>query len=120
MHNMFEELGSKFEEKLLKVAAHFVEAELLIEDDKISTRVPVSLADDKEIEIEYSTSRSYSTTVQINEQELQKWKKAYQEDPHFSQVLKAQEGGKETDTFYSQYHHSEDGLIYFEDSTGNT
>ena len=55
MCNMFKELGPKFEEKLLKVAAHFVEAELLIEDDKISTRVPVSLVDDKEIEIEYST-----------------------------------------------------------------
>ena len=44
-------------------------------------------------------------------------KDAYAMDPHFSLVLKDK---NETNVAYAQYHHSEDGLVYFKDSTGNT
>ena len=120
LRNMFEELGPKFEEKLLNVAARFAEAELLLEDDSLSVKVPLALSDGKEIEIQCSTSQTYSTTVQINKQELLKWKSAYAKDPHFKLVVESKTKGEEASLTFPQYHHSEEGLIYFEDSVGNT
>ena len=117
---MFEELGPEFEENLIKVATHFAETELLVEDDKISISVAISLSNGDETKIEYSMLRSYSTTIRISEQELQKWRRAYEKDPHFHLVLQSKKENKEMDDTYSQYHHSKEGLIYFEDSIGNT
>ena len=120
LRNMFEELGPKFEEKLLDVAMKFAEAELQLEDNSLSAKVPLSLSDGKEVEIHYSTLQTYSTTVQIDEQELRKWKDAYAKDPHFKLVIESKIRNEETGLTFSQYHHSEEGLIYFEDSVGNT
>ena len=117
---MFKELGPKFEEKLLTVATRFAEAEILLEYDNTLVNIPLNLDGGREVGIPYQTLRSFSTTVQIESREIQNWKDAYASDPHFSQVLENQgKGGNENLTF-QQYHHSEDGLIYFEDSIGNT
>ena len=121
MRNMFEELGSRFEERLLTVATHFAETELQIEDDRVFMEVPLSLDNGEEVKIHYPTSRRYSTTVQVSTEELQRWKSAYREDPHFSLIIASAKGdAEETDAKFSQYHQSEEGLIYFEDSSGNT
>ena len=58
--------------------------------------------------------------VHIDEREIQKWKDAYNNDPHFRLVLEGKKKGKETELTFSQYHYSGNGLIYFEDSVGNT
>lgn len=121
MRNMFEELGSRFEERLLTVATHFAETELQIEDDHVFMDVPLSLDNGEEVKIHYPTSRTYSTTVQVSTEELQRWKSVYREDPHFSLIIASAKGdAEETDAKFSQYHQSEEGLIYFEDSSGNT
>ena len=120
LRNMFEELGPKFEEKLLNVAARFAEAELQIEDNSTHMKVLLGSTDDKEIGIQYLTSRSYSTMIHIDKRELQEWKDAYAKDPHFSLVINSKTQGEEGSLTFPQYHHSEEGLIYFEDSVGNT
>ena len=57
--NMFEELGLKFEERLLTVATSFAEAEMDCEDESISTSVMLSLANSEEVEMGYLTSQSH-------------------------------------------------------------
>ena len=57
--------------------------------------------------------------IHIDEQEIQKWKNAYTDDPHFHLVLESEKAGKKTGLAFSQYHHSGNSLIYFEDSVGN-
>lgn len=117
---MFKELGPKFEEKLLSVATCFAETEIQSEGDDASTRISLSLENGEEVEMEYSTSCSYSITVQISKQELQKWKDAYTRDPHFNLVVGIKENEQEVKLTFPQYHRSEEGLVYFEDLLGNT
>lgn len=118
--NMFEELGQKFEERLLTAAAHFAEAELEVEDNNISMSVPLALANGEEVGTEYSMSWSYSTTVQIDKNEVQRWTDAYARDLHFKSVIEDKRENKETGLTFSQYHYSVEGLVYFEGSMGNT
>ena len=118
--NMFEELGPKFEERLLTAATRFAEAELYLEHDNTSTDIPLRWENEEEIRIPYLTPRSFSLTVQIDDQEVQKWKNAYAKDPHFIQVLEGRKKDGDANLTFQQYHYSEDGLIYFEDSIGNT
>ena len=58
--------------------------------------------------------------VQIDRQEVQKWKNAYAKDPHYNLVIESKKKEEEASLTFSQYHLSEEGLIYFEDSVGNT
>ena len=77
LRDMFEELGLRFEEKLLTVATHFAESELKVEDNSVSMEVLLVLIDGKGVEICYSTSYMHSTMVQVSGQELQRQKSAY-------------------------------------------
>ena len=120
LRSMFEELGPKFEEKLLTVATRFAETKLLCEDDSTPTSIPLTLENSEEIEIPYLTSQLYSTMVQVDEREFLKWKDAYTKDPHFALVLEDTKENDATNLMFPQYHISEEGLIYFEDSLGNT
>lgn len=119
LHNMFKKLGPKFEEKLLTVATRFAETDLQIKDYKQCINIPLKLVD-KEVEVQYSTSQAFSTVVHIDEREIRKWKDAYNNDPHFRLVLEGEKKGKETELTFLQHHYSGNGLIYFEDSVGNT
>ena len=119
LRNMFDELGPKFEENLLTVATHFAEAELELESDSVTVDISLNPNDERSVEMSYVTSRTFSTLVQINREEIQKWKNAYGKDPHFNLVLGSKEN-KETEFNFPQYHVSEEGLIYLEDSVGNT
>ena len=120
LRNMFEELGPKFEEKLLTVATRFAEAELQYEDDRMTTNIRLNLTDSNEVDVPYSTSRSYSTIVQVDETELSEWKSGYSRDPHYSLVLESAKKDEGLNLTFPQYHISGRELIYFEDSMGNT
>ena len=120
LRNMFEELGPKFEERLLTVATHYAEAELEFENDNVSVNIPLKSEDNGDIEVSYIALRTFSTLVQIDKDEVQKWKNAYYKDPHFNLVLQSKRSSKETELTFPQYHLSEEGLVYFEDSIGNT
>ena len=121
LRNMFEELGPKFEERLLTVATRFIESELQLEEDNAIHSIYLPSAGDREIVIPYSTSQSYSTIVRLDQEEIREWKNAYARDPHFNMVCKnkAEKEGL-IDVTYPQYHCTEEGLVYFVDSTGNT
>ena len=118
--NMFDELGPNFEEKLLMITAHFAETELQVEDDSISVKIPLELTNNGSVEVLSSTSWTFSTLVQINKEKIKKWRTAYANDLHYSQVLASRGKSKDAELAFPQYHHSEEGLIYFEDSVGNT
>ena len=120
LRDMFEELGPKFEEKLLTVAARFAESELQLEEDRTTVNLPLTLPNGEEVNIQHLTSKSFSTTVHVSESELHEWRNAYLRDPHFKLVCESRSGDKNTNLTFSQYHYSEEGLIYFEDSSGNT
>ena len=120
LRNMFDELGPQFEEKLLTVASNFIASEL--ETLEPTTYVPVELqvGESEKLETLQSTSRSYTTLVGIDQDEIRRWKSGYDEDPHFKLVLKAMKEDKDHDAPFPQYHYSDNGLLYFEDSMGNT
>ena len=74
------------------------------------------LPDQSSITSDYHTSETYSTIILISTEEVEKWKEAYRQDSHLSQVLKAEE---EDINKYAQYQIRANRLIYFEDWNGN-
>lgn len=123
LKDMYAELGNKFEEKLLNVAAKYVASErdssLNFNFERKMDPVPIISGTDK-IEIPYFTSSSYSVLIGIEDSEIQKWIVGYKSDRHFSEVLRNWKGEKNwTNPLYPQYHYSDNGLIYFEDWEGN-
>ncbi|PBK82567.1 hypothetical protein ARMGADRAFT_1001607, partial [Armillaria gallica] len=68
-----------------------------------------------------TTAHSHSLLVGLSTDELEAWRKAYLEDPHFSDVLKSLQDPKSNIMpLYPQYFYSSEGLFYFEDSNGNS
>ena len=120
LRSMFEELGPKFEEKLLTVATSFAESELQLENENMSLSVSLPLVEDREVTIPYDTLQTYSTIVQIDDQEIRRWKDAYVEDTHFNLVSKNKEKEDGVNAAFPQYHISKEGLIYFVDSMGKS
>ncbi|KAI5886075.1 uncharacterized protein SCHCODRAFT_02474427, partial [Schizophyllum commune H4-8] len=58
--------------------------------------------------------------VGLDDSELQTWRDAYQTDNHFRKVLDTLNKEENwSSPVYPQYHYSEQGLVYFEDSNGN-
>lgn len=118
LKDMYEELGPQFEDRLLNVAAHCIQVQddsgdFAIDSGPISLRVGSTT----DIKIPWVTSQSYSLLVGLEPTEIERWLQAYKSDKHFSEVLAQMKGGK--GALYSQYHYSENGLIYFEDWQGN-
>jgi hypothetical protein len=121
LKNMFEELGPRFEEKLLTVASRFVatEEDSTLEIDNHMTSVKIILEDGGSINIPYSTAKAYSILIGLAPSETERWRTAYQLDPHFNKVLQSFAFDKVDDPLYPQYFYGDEGLIYFEDSQGN-
>ena len=117
---MFEELGPQFEKKLLTVASNFMMSELETVSETVHIPINLRVGDSEEIEASQTTSRSYSTLVGIDQEEISRWKAAYDDDPHFSLVLKMMKEDEDNLIPYPQYQYSDNGLLYFEDSLGNT
>ena len=120
LRNMFEELGPRFEEKLLTVASNYMASELQIAEDTVHIPINLKVGDSDEVEILQTASCRYTTLVGMDEGKILKWRAGYDEDPHFSSVLKAIREDKDDSVPYPQYQYSDHGLLYFEDSTGNT
>ena len=49
------------------------------------------LPDQSSITSDYHTSETYSIIISISAEEIEKWKEAYRQDSHLSQVLKVEE-----------------------------
>jgi hypothetical protein len=120
LKNMYEDMGSKFEEKLLNVATRFIHAQDSLGEINSVDLGEIPLDNEQEMIASYVASRTYNVLVGISEEELNVWATGYLDDPHFSKVLK---GWKKetnwTNPHYPQYHYSDNGLIYFEDWHGN-
>ena len=121
LKNMFSELGSRFEERLLKVAGDYVTT---LEDtgDFQVTVDPVTMDSDEDlsIEVSYVSSSSFSILVGIDDDELTSWTQGYASDPYFSNLLSnLRRESKWNNPSSPQYHYGENGLIYFEDWNGN-
>ena len=120
LKNMYDALGGEFEEKLLKIASNFVNQELNSPVDYskwIADTLEFRLPDQSSTTSDYHTSENYLTVVSISAEEIKRWKEAYRQDLHLSQVLKAEEGGDHDK--YAQYQVRTNGLIYFKDWNGN-
>ena len=63
----------------------------------------------------YTTSTRMETQLYFNQEELKEWVKAYEKDPHFSQVLEAM---GTTSTKFPQYTLRDDGIITFSNWSG--
>ena len=117
---MYDALGGEFEEKLLKVASNFVNQELNSPVDyskRVADTLEFQLPDQSSITSDYHTSETYSTIISISTEEVEKWKEAYRQDSHLSQVLNTKE--EEDINKYAQYQVRANRLIYFEDWNGN-
>ncbi len=63
----------------------------------------------------------YSLLVGLSTEELANWRTAYHMDFHFAEVLKSLQDPKSDITpAFPQYFYSDEGLLYFEDSLGNS
>ena len=120
LKNMFDELGPLFEENLLTVASNFMASELETVEDTTSIPVKLRVGNSDEVETYQTTSQSYSTLVGIDQDEISRWKRNYDEDPHFKLVLKTMREDEDNSVPFPQYQYSDNGLLYFEDSMGNT
>ena len=88
LKDMFTELGSHFEECLLRIASGYVTS---LEETE-SSQIPVSpiVLDSEgslEVEVSYVSSSSFSILIGISDEELLTWKEGYTRDPYFSSLL---------------------------------
>ena len=117
---MYDALGGEFEEKLLKVASNFINQELNSPVDyskQVADTLGFQLPNQSSITSDYHTSETYSTIISISAEEVEKWKGAYWQDSHLSQVLKVEE--EEDIDIPTRYQIRANRLIYFKDWNGN-
>ena len=118
---MYDALGGEFGEKLLRVASNFVNQDLNSPVDcskRVAHTLEIQLSVQSSITSDYHTSETYSTIILISTEEVEKWKEAYRQESHLSQVLKAEEEEEDINK-YAQYQIRANRLIYFEDWNGN-
>ncbi len=125
MHNMYDELGEKFEDRLLTIGSKFIQAseETFPKDFAVDLgKLPVtSLSNEDIMTANIMTAQFYNIIIHIKPEELEKWRTAYQEDSHFKDVIESlQEPQSHILPRYPQYQYSNDGLLFFEDSNGNS
>lgn len=122
LRNMFDELGPKFEERLLTVATRFVETEedTTLDIENLETSIKICLDNGHKIEVPYTTSKAYSIIIGLAPEEITRWREAYLKDGHFQKVLYSKNSDEANCPEYPQYFYGDEGLIYFEDNQGNT
>lgn len=118
--SMYDTLSEKFEERLIKLASKVTDLEDRKDESLKSSTVTheIEVMDQQGLAqpLTIPTSESFSVLVGISREELNKWKADYMKDKHYSQVLDAFQQGSDK---FSQYHYSDNGLIYFEDALGH-
>src|ERR1700721_2579324 len=120
LKDMSDELGDKFEEKLLNIASKFVNATAETPEYSctVSDGLEIPLPEGGNLVQNYATSSTYSVLVGMNADVLKVGKKAYTTDNLYSKVLKASQIDNDEAGHYTQYQ-IRDGLLYFEDWNGN-
>lgn len=109
---MFEELGEKFEAKLLSVASRYVHGYSNTELENESVSAEVELIDGSTMVLPYITSKSYSVLIGISEDEVERWRLGYEKDPYWNKVIAS--FGKNDDPsnpYYPQYLYYDNGLV---------
>ena len=121
LKDMFAELGSRFEERLLQVASGYVASLEETEDCQVPVEsVVLDSEGNLEVGVSYVSSSSYSILIGISTEELSVWKEGYAKDSHYSNILSSlRKETKWNNPSSPQYHYGENGLIYFEDWNGN-
>ncbi len=122
MQNMFEELGERFEEKLLTVGSKFVASEAITQEDLAVDlgQIPINHGEKVLASTRLLSAQNYSLLVGLDSKEIEDWRMAYQEDPHFSKVLDSLQDPKSHITpLFPQYLYLDEGLLYFKDQNGN-
>jgi len=102
---MYDELGDKFEEKLLNVASKFVNATTKTPEYSctVSDGLEIPLPQGGNLVQNYATSSAYSVLVRMNTDDWEDWKKAYTTDNLYSKVLKASQIDNDEAGHYTQY-----------------
>lgn len=123
LKNMYDELGDRFEEKLLSAASSYINSQdneaLALHTEESCIKVPLPTG--MEADVLYSSSAYFMTLIGISPDEVEQWRQGYMEDPHFTKVMEAfRTEDNFADPAYSQYIYSDNGLIFFEDSQGNS
>ena len=105
LKNMYNELGDKFEEKLLNVASKFVNATTKTPEYSctVSDGLEIPLPKGGNLVQNYATSSAYSVLVRMNTDDLEDWKKAYTTDNLYSKVLRASQIDNNEARHYTQY-----------------
>ena len=120
LYAMYEELGPRFEEKLLTVASHYLDSEMDDWPDLNATTFTVSHPHLISSHDSHHTSSSYNVLVSISPEDLEKWRTGYDNDPAFQSIISDLRKEKHwIHPRHPQYHYSDDGLLYFEDWNGN-
>ena len=121
LKNMYEELGPKFEEKMLKLVHHTTDTKITPPNNSTSTEeIQAKLPNGEDYSLDYTTSNAYSIMIGIEPGELERWRKGYWKDTHCKKILAAlqdEENYSSVDT--SLYQLNEEGLLYFKDWNGN-
>ena len=116
LKSAFDELGPKFEERLLRLAQSHATRANNDEFKKVSAEVIQEPPFDNSARLTYAAAATSSLIVGLTRDELERWKQSYAQDPHYRLVLKTLKNEVEgEESAFPQYYLGEDGLIYFED-----
>ncbi len=123
MKNMFDEISDNFERKLLNVSSGYVRQ---MEEDYESclntevNNIDIPISEVRSVQTQYVTASTYTTLIHLPEDEVEKWKAAYLDDPTFSKVIENKQDEKDIRIPQDpQYHYADNGMLYFEDWRGN-
>ncbi len=106
MRRMYESLSENLEEKILNLTSHYVNSQ----DATMENHLGVDLG-----QVPVKTVQTYTLLIGIKDEEIAKWKSAYESDTHFSNVILAfREVESEITPKYPQYHYLEEELYFLE------
>lgn len=121
LKNTFDDLGARFEERLLRVAnAHAC----TLQDDGYITPCALTVSQeapfhDTPATFSYSASPTSTLLVGLTDEEIQLWREAYLTDPHYREALKSLRTEDDPSlSAFPQYYVGDNGLVYFEDWNG--
>ena len=88
LKSMFEELGPKFEERLLKLTQSHATGPDNEKIKGVSAEVIQETPFDNSAGLTYAAAVTSSLIVGFTQDELEHWKRSYAQDPHYRLVLK--------------------------------
>lgn len=125
LKNIYDELGERFENKLLKVASCFVRQEISeftsADEKELRVELPDHVEEQSGADLGYQTSRSYNVVIALEEAEKDRWRKEYRKDAFTKSIMEEIEAeGKRGEVAERRFRRREDGMLMFCDNEGNT